>query len=140
MSESASSFVPLPSQPVSGFPAHVFAVLLRRHVEAEMRDYSPARRAEAFVQLAGIEAAAEAYRRASRARVVADCGNRQPPMAPVAEGSDQIDTKELARMLGVQERQARNVGRAAQLGRLVGGRWVWSRAATSAYLDERESA
>lgn len=133
----------MPSQAVFGFPAHAIASFLEQHraaFDAELASYSPARRAEVAAVVAGFGIAADAFRRVSQARAVADRGNRQPQVVTAPALSDQIDTKQLARMLGVKDRQARNVGAANNLGTLVGGHYVWSRAATAAYLEERMSA
>ncbi len=67
-------------------------------------------------------------------------GNAAQVQGVAAAGSDAITTQELARLLGVRERQARNVGRDQALGVKVGDTWVWSRAATLAHLEQRRSA
>ena len=144
-------YVPLPAAVVAGYPAHVIATVLRKHLPTEIRQYAEPRRAEALAALEALELAASAWRTAQRAVVTAERGNAPGAVErgdgnaatgqrAAAAPSDQITTEELARMLGVQERQARNIGAAHALGVQVGRTWAWSHAAVLAHLEERRSA
>ena len=133
-------YVPWPSVVVSGYSAHVFATVLRKHLPGEVRQFAEPRQAEALAGLSAVERAADAWRVLARATASAARGNAAVPAASLPPASDQITTEELARVLGVKPRQARNVGAQHGLGELVGKTWVWSHAAALAYLEERRTA
>lgn len=133
-------FVPLPSAVLHGYAAHVVYVVLEKHLASEVAPYSAERQAEAFAARRALRLASESWRAARIAEVTADRGNAAQARAAAPAVSDQLSTQELARMLGVKPRQARNVGRDHALGVQVGATWVWSRSATLAYLEQRETA
>ncbi len=131
--------MPLPCAVLHGHVAHVVAVVLEQHVQAELHQYSAERSAAVVGTLQALQAAAAARREQEQGRVLRERGNAAQVQG-VAAGSDAITTQELARLLEVRERQARNVGRDQALGVKVGDTWAWSRAATLAHREQRRSA
>ena len=127
---------------VSGFAAHVFDVLLARHLPAVLRftPLSPEQRAEVEAARAAIARAADVY---VGMPVVSAFGSAETPAAEIGAswaGDEVVTTAEAAVLLGVSERRARQLA-AAGLGRKVGQRWVLDRGAVLAWRDrQRRSA
>lgn len=131
-------FVPWPPALVFGYSAHVFASMADRYLEAEIREFAPEVQAEVRATQEALRHSARAWRDAQKTRASAAVGTAAAGEALVPALSDQIGTEELAVMLRCKPRNARNVGAREGLGVMVGGSWVWSRAATLRYLETTE--
>lgn len=123
---------------VRGVAAWVLNRALSRSLAQVVEGLPEASRDEALAAFAAIRRAGEAW------QVRASSANGTPEVVDAELSAcwphDEIGTEEAAGMLGVTPRWARTVGERHGLGRKVGGRWVFSRGAVLAYIEEGQAA
>lgn len=126
-----------PTAQVSGYPARVLGQFLRDAVRGRLGVFDrlpEGQRTEVLEAVRAIWLAGAAW--AAEVDRTSEIGNAE--VADVLTGApldQRINATEVAQMLGVSERQARNLG--PVLGHKLGGRWVFDRADVLAEVGRR---
>lgn len=108
---------------------------------AAMADRHPHLRGELVAMRRAVRAAAmeQAVRRAGSVGGSVDGSAETPDAWGEPVSGHEIDTREAGALLGLGERQVRNLA-AGGLGRKVAGRWLLDGALVMAYLEQRRTA
>lgn len=123
---------------VRGVAAWVLTRALARSLGEVVEGLPPASRDEALAAFKAIRRAGEAWQ--ARASSANGTPERVDAELSACSPHDEIGTDDAAGMLDVSPRWARTLGERHGLGRKVGSRWVFSRGAVLAYIEEGQAA
>lgn len=137
----AVPFIDPPPAFVFGYSAQVISKWLRSTWNrGEFEHLDPAGRDELYATLKAIEYAADAWQRRRVSAVTSGVGNTETSNAePSASSSRDMSSDQVAAMLGLTSRRARQLA-AAGLGHKVGAVWVCDRDAVLAEAERRAAA